>query len=90
MRSVGSRTQLWLVQRLPPARPEDGVVMHERFASVAVLDRVRCSASAVVVWAVTELDHVRELVELGVDGAIIDDLDLIAAAGAIAPPQPGD
>lgn len=83
MRSVGNRLQLALVQRLAPSRRRrrrDGVVMHARLADADSLAAVRRGSSPVFAWAVDDLDRVVELAELGVDGVIIDDLGLIAAA----------
>ncbi len=79
LRSVGSRWQLWAVQRLRFAGPADGIVMHERFATPGVVERLLALTPLVVTWAVDDLDRALELAAMGVTGLIMDDLDLIAA-----------
>ena len=76
-RSVGSRWQLWAVQR---ARfgSRDGIVMHERFSSSDVMERLLRLTPRVVVWAVDDLERASDLARIGVTGIIADDLDLVA------------
>jgi glycerophosphoryl diester phosphodiesterase len=78
-RSVGSRRQLWLIQRMRFAGEDDGVVMHERFATADVVARLRRRTSQVIVWAVDDLERARELARVGVTGIIADDLALLVA-----------
>lgn len=76
-RSVGSRWQLWAVRR-GRFGSHDGIVMHERFASRDVVERLLRLTPHVVVWAVDDLDRASALARIGVTGIIADDLDLIA------------
>ena len=69
---------MWLIQRLRFAGPDDGIVMHERYASHDVLTRLHERTPNVIVWAVEDLDRALELHEMGVSGIIADDLDLLA------------
>ena len=76
-RSVGTRWQLWAVQRTRFGS-HDGIVMHERFARADVVARLLRLTPNVVVWAVDDLDRASDLARIGVTGIIADDLDLIA------------
>jgi len=91
MRSVGDRFQRWLVTQrwVRPVRrvPDHGVVMHERLADAASVAHILRHWTPVVTWAVTDLDRIRQLEQIGVTGVIADDLALIAAAGPDAPEQ---
>ena len=77
-RSVGTRWQLWLVERVRFAQHDDGIVMHERFATAEVVTRLRQLTPNIVVWAVDDLERAIELRGLGVSGVIADDLGLLA------------
>jgi glycerophosphoryl diester phosphodiesterase len=76
-RSVGTRWQLWVVQRVRFSGEDDGIAMHERYASHDVLARLHRRTPNVVVWAVEDLDRALELHEMGVSGIIADDLALL-------------
>jgi glycerophosphoryl diester phosphodiesterase len=80
MRSVGSRLQLWAVQRSWFQDERHGVAVHERLVSRSSIERVRPRSGDLVVWAVTDHTRLLELEELGVTGFIIDDLELIEVA----------
>lgn len=95
MRSVGNRFQRRLVTA-PGVRPRrahrdgrSGVVLHERLADRASVERILRHRTPVIAWAVTDLTRMSELAAIGVTGMIVDDLDLIAAAGPEAPPTDG-
>ncbi len=77
-RSVGNAWQLWLVQRMRFTGDEDGIVMHERFATAGTLARLRQLTPNIIVWAVDDLERALELHHLGVSGLIADDLALLA------------
>lgn len=82
MKSVGNRWQRWLVTRTP-FRPEgDGIVIREDLVDAESLARLHRSTSVVIVWGVDDRARADELVEAGVDGLILDDLDLIRALRA--------
>jgi glycerophosphoryl diester phosphodiesterase len=80
MKSVGNRAQRSAVSVLP--RSNDGIVIHERLLDGRWLDRLAGRAPVVIAWGVTDADRARELVDLGVDGLIVDDLSLIAEVAA--------
>jgi glycerophosphoryl diester phosphodiesterase len=94
MRSVGNRFQRRLVTA-PGIRPRAphpfglrGVVLHERLADARSVRRIRRRWAPVVAWAVLDLARIEELDRLGIAGVIVDDLDLIVAAGS--PPRSAD
>lgn len=78
MRSVGSRWQLWAVLRVRRWARTDGIVADQRLLTPRRLDQLRGRSSCLVVWGVHDLDRAVQLVEAGVDGLILDDLDLIS------------
>ncbi len=78
IRSVGSRWQLWLVQRLRAWAEHDGIVIHERLLNRASIDRLHRLTPTVFVWAVDDLSRALQLLDLGTSGLIVDDLALIA------------
>lgn len=77
MRSVGSRTQLWAVQRIRRWGQHDGIVIHQRFLTADVIERLRRLTLHIATWAVADADRGIELIEAGVGVLIIDDLSLI-------------
>lgn len=77
-RSVGNRWQLWLVQRLRFDDQNDGIVMHERFATAATLARLHRLTPRVIVWAIEDIERAMEVHALGVSGVIADDLEVLA------------
>jgi glycerophosphoryl diester phosphodiesterase len=82
MKSVGNRFERWLVTRTRLHGPEHGVVVHERLLDDGSLARLRATEPIVVAWGVTDRDRARELIGRGIDGLILDDLDLIRALRA--------
>lgn len=86
-RSVGSRWQLWLVERVPIGG--DGIVMHQRFATPEVVARLRRRTRQVVVWAIEDADRALAVADLGVTGIIADDLAVLAAVRAGVGPSAG-
>lgn len=77
LRSVGSITQRWLVQRIRVGDC-DGVVMHERLSSVGHVAALQRRYRTVIVWGIDDLDRARAVLAHGVDGIIADDLGLLA------------
>jgi hypothetical protein len=73
-RSVGNRWQRWIALHV---RHPDGVVMHERLADAATLERLRMRCSRVAAWAVESVERAIELDRLGVDALIVDDLGVL-------------
>jgi hypothetical protein len=80
MRSVGSRLQLWAVQRTRFRDARHGVAVHERLISSTSIERLRPESGELVAWGVTEHSRLLVLEQLGVSGFIVDDLSLIAGA----------
>jgi len=78
MRSVGNRWQRWIVERFGSGG--DGVVLHERLLTPTAVGRLRSIAPHVVAWAVTNRTRLQELESMGIDGAIVDDVELIRSS----------
>ena len=82
MKSVNNRLTRWLVMRTPLGSADSGVVINQRLLETGVLRRLRERTAVVVTWGVADPDRARELIDAGIDGLIIDDLDLIATVGS--------
>ena len=78
LRSAGSRWQVWLLRRLRPPRWLDGVVVHERLLTAALVAELNARVGQVFTWAVEDRARADELAAWGVRGLILDDLDLVA------------
>ena len=79
MKSVNNRLARWLVTSTPLGSSDTGVVINQRLIDADSIRRLRRRTSIVVTWGVDDVARARKLIELGLDGLIIDDLDLIAA-----------
>ncbi|MFP5488808.1 MAG: glycerophosphodiester phosphodiesterase [Acidimicrobiia bacterium] len=77
MRSVGNRWQRGLVVRLGPVVAPHGVVIHERLLDPAWARQLRRVAPTLIAWGVGDRERAEELLAVGVDGLILDDVDLI-------------
>lgn len=77
MRSVGSRWQRWLTTVVPPPAAGHGIVIDERLLDDGWLTRLRRRAAVVVAWGVEDPSRAAELAAAGIDGLIVDDLELI-------------
>jgi Glycerophosphoryl diester phosphodiesterase family len=82
LRSAGNRLELAMVWLLPPGRV-DGVVVHHRLLTDAVLTRLK-RRGLVFTWAVDDVASIERLARFGVDGVILDDLTLVAPGRAAA------
>ncbi len=82
MKSVNNRLARWLVTRTRLGATDSGVVINQRLLEPGVLERLRTRACVVVSWGVDDATRARELIDAGIDGLIIDDLDLIATVGS--------
>jgi len=79
--SVGTMRQLRRLRRRYAGRQLEGVSIHERLLDVATVAELRPVASFVMTWPVNTLQRAEELVALGIDGLISDDLALAASFG---------
>lgn len=82
MKSVGNRFERWLVTRTRLHGPEHGVVVHERLLDDDSLARFRAAEPTVIAWGVDDRERARELIDQGISGLILDDLDLMRALRA--------
>ena len=78
-RSAGNRFELLLARWLPSRVRTDGTVAHQRLLDPGVIGRL-VRRGQVFTWAVTDVDRIAQLAAAGVDGVIVDELDLIGAA----------
>ena len=77
--SIGSARQLRrLLERYERV---DGVSVHERLLDAATAAELRSRATTLMSWPVNTRERARELMALGVDGLISD--DLVSAGGAL-------
>jgi glycerophosphoryl diester phosphodiesterase len=77
MKSVGNRWQRWLVTRTHFGGDAHGIVIHERLLHDGWLARLHEVTPTVFAWAVHDLARAEELIDAGVAGLILDDLELI-------------
>jgi hypothetical protein len=76
-RSAGNRLELAWLLRVPSRLRPDGIVVHQRLLSAAVVDRLRHHAPAVWAWGAQNQAEAERLRSWGVDGLILDDVDLV-------------
>ncbi len=76
LRSCGNRAQLLGALRLPGLGDRLGLVVHQRLLTPAIVGEVVGRTDHLFTWAVTDPERARRLVEAGVTGLIVDDLDL--------------
>lgn len=81
LRSAGNRLELALLQWLPSRVACDGAVVHSRLLTDGVIRRLR-RRGQLFTWHVTDVATIERLARLGVDGVIVDDLELIDAGRA--------
>jgi len=75
LRSCGNRAQLQVAVRLPGLGHRLGLVVHQRLLTPANVAVVLGRGDHLFTWAVTDPERARQLVEAGVSGLIVDDLD---------------
>jgi glycerophosphoryl diester phosphodiesterase len=78
--SVGSFRQLQALLRRSEGSLLDGVSIHEELLTRETAAELRRRSGVVMTWPVNTLERARELVALGVDGLISDDLHAIGPA----------
>lgn len=81
-RSAGNRFELAVLLRVPSRIRPDGVVVHQRLLDAATVRRLRRRGALVWSWGATDRAGVERLATAGVDGVILDDLELIGALRA--------
>ena len=78
MKSVGNRWQRWLVTRTA-FDGVHGVVIHERLLDDGWIGRLHAVTPTVVAWGVSDRARAEELIDAGITGLILDDLELIGS-----------
>ena len=66
-------------------RPVDGVSIHERLLRPDTVGPLRAIADVVLTWTVNRPARASELVRLGVDGIVTDDVATLSRPGILAP-----
>jgi glycerophosphoryl diester phosphodiesterase len=79
--SVGTRRQLRHLLSAFSGGRLAGVSIHERLLDASTLAELRRLTALVMTWPVNSVERARELVSLGVDGLISDDLTPAALSG---------
>ena len=81
--SVGSARQLRRLQRRFAGEQLDGISIHERLLDRDSVVSLRAIADVIMTWPVNVPERARELLRLGVDGLITDDVAGLANAGVL-------
>lgn len=76
LRSCRSRRQLAVARRLPGLGRRVGLVMHDRLLDPEVVQDLSRRTPELFTWAITDPIRARQLVDAGLRGLIVDDLDL--------------
>ncbi|MCP3934735.1 MAG: hypothetical protein GY708_05110 [Actinomycetia bacterium] len=76
LRSCGNRMQLKLARLLPGLNERVGISVHERLVDDASVSAIRSRTPLLFTWGVETLERATCLVEAGVCGLIVDDLEL--------------
>ena len=79
IRSVGNRFELLLLRFLPSRVAFDGVVVHRRLLTASLVTELRHRWGLVFSWSIGDERVARRLVSWGVDGLIIDKLEILVA-----------
>jgi glycerophosphoryl diester phosphodiesterase len=82
VRSVGNRAQLRAVRRLLSRRPLDGISIHRRLLTPAVVSELRARVPLVLTWPVNSLETADLLAGWGVNGMISDHPHLLGSGAA--------
>lgn len=64
--------------------PVQALFLERRLASAAVIDAVRAAGKQLFVWTVNREREIREFAELGVDGIISDDTEMLGRIGKLS------
>jgi glycerophosphoryl diester phosphodiesterase len=77
LRSIGAPWQLrWFRSRRPAATPNEGVSIRRDLLDPALIAELKARPGLLFVWGVSSRDDALELERRGVDGVIVDDLDV--------------
>ena len=86
MHSVGSSRQLRrLLTRFAGARL-DAISIHQKLLDHESVAALRAIADVIVTWPVNRPERARELLRLGIDGLITDDMAVLSRAGVLKAP----
>jgi glycerophosphoryl diester phosphodiesterase len=80
VRSCGNRAQLWCALRIGWPGPSTGFAVHERRLNAKVVSDLASKSDVVFAWGATTTARCHELVDIGVTGLILDDLQILEAA----------
>jgi glycerophosphoryl diester phosphodiesterase len=81
--SVGNARQLRRLKRRFAGERHDGISIHERLLDRDSVVSLRAIADVIMTWPVNVPERARELLRLGVDGLITDDVAGLARAGVL-------
>jgi hypothetical protein len=77
LRSIGAPWQLrWLRATYRAASPNEGVSIHRDLLDPALIAELKARTGLLFAWGVSSFDDALELERWGVDGVIIDDLEV--------------
>ena len=76
VRSLGARWQRWLFLRWVRRGSADGVAIRSDLLSPRLALAIKERASLLLVWRVNDRAHAEQLRSWGVDGVVVDNLDL--------------
>jgi glycerophosphoryl diester phosphodiesterase len=82
--SVGNRLQRLLARALVSPRRVDAVAVHSRLVTPDLGRTLRGRVPTLLSWGLRDAEHAAFLVACGVNGLIVDDLDLLATLAALA------
>lgn len=85
LHSIGTESELRSFLERFAADRLDGVSIHERLLRAETLAELRSIADVVLTWTVNGPARARELVWLGVDGIVTDDVAALSQHGIFAP-----
>jgi glycerophosphoryl diester phosphodiesterase len=85
LHSIGTERELRRFLERFAAHRLDGVSVHERLLRADTVADLRSIADVVLTWTVNRPARARELVRLGVDGIVTDDIAALSQHGILAP-----
>jgi glycerophosphoryl diester phosphodiesterase len=85
LHSIGTESELRRFLERFAADRLDGVSIHERLLRPDTVAQLRSIADVVLTWTVNRPARASELVRLGVDGIVTDDVAALSQHGILAP-----